>query len=1172
LDSGATSHVTPTGEDLVNVRPATAGQHVLDASAGKSEVEEVGTMLTTIGGRNHRLENVLVCGDISDTLISISSWLENSEDGIYLTKTGAYYHKHGDNEMYPIATLEDGLYKMYPLERIKRGKGIARDLVQAVCHGGTPQINVYGTSDGQDACIGVDLSNFDDYMTSGNLDEETEVKTLTSLPAKSLTFSHTDRQTLKLAMLKKELMRIHSSYGHFRFRLILITLRMVLKSDDCKNKKELNRQIYLLTQFEKLYPNMMEFCTTCAIGKIRRLPVGSTDAPAKRLLGRIHTDCVPIPKNKQQHQNGTYVIDGKSRYATIEFHRLKSQHQQIVRNIINQWEDIHTPLRVGAIRHDGGELQKDFATFCETRNPRITNETSPPYAKEFNGFSERNYATIKDAAITMLLQSKLPRVFTSYAISYAIFVKNRLMHPHDETSTPYKMWHGCDADYSKLKPFGCEVTVWQDEKQRNNYYGNRGTKGIFIGYKGDTLAVVWIQAKHRLVITNDIVFHPDQFPGISDSESDTNNLDQNIHSHNEWEAVPIHPCQESVNTDEENSNQDNLYVDLSGDEIYKLSDKTRTDMQSYKIYTMIHSKERHVYPSANQKIFKVEKSYSRTPAHPSKDETISAENLPEPPKSRKAMLESPFKKYFIEAEEVEMKAMQDKGVWKKGPMESGRKLLRPKWIYSYKINKENNTVQRFKARLVAMGHTQAKDIDYDQSFSPVIRINTLRIMLVMALLNDFYIEQADVDTAYLNADLDRVNYMSMPEGYQEKANGGFICLHLLKSIYGLHQSGREWNKLITKIFLEAGFKQALTDPCLFIKRNNKSFIMLYVDDLVIMAKSHGEIEETKGHLRKHFSITELGDAKHILGLQISKEQQGLYLGQPGYAREILQTMGMEDCSTRPTPMTVGWTHDVDSPPLPEDKKKKYHSVVMKLAYLSNQTRPDIAFAVNTLSQYQVDSRENDWNALIRILRYLKSTEDLGLFYNKACNPFATLHTNDNCQENSKWYEPVGFADASHAQESERKSRSGHVMIMAGAAISWYCKKQPVIAISSTEAEYYSLSEAIKEVLWIRQVFDEVGLPINSATAVHQDNMSTIAIAMNPIQHSRVKHMDVRTHFIRDHLDKEDLKLIWCPTEDMIADIFTKALPQGDHRKFTQLLGLRSLKELQENRKRTEYYF
>jgi hypothetical protein len=230
-------------------------------------------------------------------------------------------------------------------------------------------------------------------------------------------------------------------------------------------------------------------------------------------------------------------------------------------------------------------------------------------------------------------------------------------------------------------------------------------------------------------------------------------------------------------------------------------------------------------------------------------------------------------------------------------------------------------------------------------------------------------------------------------------------------------------------------------------------------------------------------------------------------------------------------------------------------VVMKLSWMANQTRPDLSYAVNTLAQYQRNCTETDWKAMLRILRYVRGTVDYGLYYQSSEGTSIDALTNE-------WHLPEAYADASHAQEEGRKSRSGYVIKMAGAAVSWTTKNQPVVAISSTEAESYALSEAVKDVLWTRHVFAEVGDKINGPTIIHQDNRSTIAIAENPIQHQRVKHMDVRVHFLRDHLAKNEIKLVWCSTVDMVADILTKALPTSTHTRMTQLLGIRSLAELQ----------
>jgi hypothetical protein len=233
---------------------------------------------------------------------------------------------------------------------------------------------------------------------------------------------------------------------------------------------------------------------------------------------------------------------------------------------------------------------------------------------------------------------------------------------------------------------------------------------------------------------------------------------------------------------------------------------------------------------------------------------------------------------------------------------------------------------------------------------------------------------------------------------------------------------------------------------------------------------------------------------------------------------------------------------------------------MKLSYLAQQTRADIMFAVNVLAQYQEKPTENEWSAMVHILRYLKGTWDFGLFYRKIeKQENLSIMTNEQIFPSST--DPECFADASFANEEKRKSRSGYLFFMSGAIVTWCSKKQPVISVSSTEAELYALSEAVREGIWIRRLLKELNEPLPSSTIVNQDNKSTIAIAKNPIHHQRTKHIDVKMNQLRQYLDSKDLVLKWCPTEDMIADILTKALPSSQHKRFTKLMGYVSVSDL-----------
>jgi hypothetical protein len=1279
LDCGANQHVTPLELAMDGVREVSRPYVINTATNNKSIVKMEGDFTHYVGGKSVTFKNALPCENVTDTLISCSKWLSGTGDRIILTATDAFHQEANTKRLKQIARVVNGMYCMSPLATLdNQPQQATAHLIHSSKLGRpTSRFNVV-TDEGVSFGYSKPKIQTSEFELAQAIAIEEVGNYVTTCSAKVTKIPPSAASEDDFSFIK----RIHNRFGHYNLNTIVNTIR---NNEKGSSNKELSFLVKTLSKFTS-YPKILEACQSCALGKTTQKPVYATDSPAEIILSRIHTDCFQLPvESPNRNQYGTIIVDGFSRYTEMEFHRNKSDSVDKLKNTVTDWERHHS-LNVAAIRHDGGELQKAFAEWCEQRDPFVRNETSPPYHKEFNGMAERTYGIHEANAIAMLNHANLPQTFRQFALSHSVWIKNRLCHPDNVTTSPYKMLYKMEPDLSQFHPFGCGATIYLHPDQRHGKFGNRGSRGIFLGYKrdtkGSTIMVFWDIERKKITLSNSCEFHDNEFPGTKtngafagssnkrsrESESVAEprtlrprisrggNTDVTTSSRESTEPTSAEGSTEHVSdtdrseddsdtegrlyvqhepatsdddeTDETSSTDNEMqdpdmgsleseneiqfslsdygemadYLTTSGllnepddsldrseveeeyDEI-AVSSQTQAKLMHWQIDAALTSKSK----ATNKDLSKILKVATPAPQdadlpYPNPMDSppagsISTKDIPPPPKSRKRMLEHPYSKYFIGAEQAELNAMKRKNVWCKGPKPQGRKLLRPKWVYSYKTDKETDTVSKFKARLVAMGNTQLKGIDYNETFSPVIKIQSLRIMIVIALRLKMIIEQSDVDTAYLNADLDVPNYMYMPPGYEETdSKGKPVVIHLLKSLYGLHQSGREWNKHISKVLIECGFKRAMTDPCLFIKRNkNKSFILLYVDDLIIMAMTKGEVEEIKSSLKEHFSLKEMGEAHHVLGMQIERIKNGIYLGQPKYAQEILESTGMDgdNVSPVPTPMSVGWEHDPTSPPLNKEQLKLYHSITMKLSYLATQTRPDLAFAVNTLAQFQKDCREHNWKALLRVLRYLKGTHDYGLFFTNEDQTHATLHTSEdypiaalndsekqNMHDECKKYIPTAYADASYAQDLGRKSRSGHVFMMAGAAVTWYCKKQPVVALSSTEAEFYALSEAVKESLWIRQLLNEIGLTLNDPTVVHQDNMSTMAIALNPIQHQRVKHIDVKVYFLRDHLDKRHVKLVYCPTEDMIADIFTKALPMSSHRKFTNLLGLRSLDVLQ----------
>jgi hypothetical protein len=329
------------------------------------------------------------------------------------------------------------------------------------------------------------------------------------------------------------------------------------------------------------------------------------------------------------------------------------------------------------------------------------------------------------------------------------------------------------------------------------------------------------------------------------------------------------------------------------------------------------------------------------------------------------------------------------------------------------------------------------------------------------------------------------------------------------------------------------------------------------------------IERLKTEIRDRFKIKDLGEAKWILKIQVERTEDGIWIGQPSYVTQILKDTNnwdIPESKWKDAPMSVGWEHDDTSPELSEGDATKFVGITAKLLYLATQTRPDIAFAVNTVSQYQrAPPRVNDMVEVVRILRYLRKTYDLGLFFPKGSSDKVVIYeTVEETVDAMKRLElPEGsqmelYTDASYGEDVNRKSRSGYMFCVFGAPVIWYSKKQTTTAMSSTEAEANSLTEGIKESIWMKGFLDEVGFNGNDPVTAQQDNQSVIALAVNPIHHGRVKHMEIKLHFIRENVENSTIKLVYCPTELMIADILTKALPAKVHNKFVGMMGMRKL--------------
>ncbi|GJT58837.1 retrovirus-related pol polyprotein from transposon TNT 1-94 [Tanacetum coccineum] len=452
---------------------------------------------------------------------------------------------------------------------------------------------------------------------------------------------------------------------------------------------------------------------------------------------------------------------------------------------------------------------------------------------------------------------------------------------------------------------------------------------------------------------------------------------------------------------------------------------------------------------------------------------------------------------------------------------------------------ESSLVIRNKARLVAVGYCQQEGIDYDETFAPVARIEAIRLFLAYAAHKDFTVFQMDVKTAFLNGILKEEVYVGQPPGFVSKQYPDHVYA-LDKALYGLKQAPRAWYDVLSKFLIDSGFQKGSIDTTLFIKKKGKHImlIQIYVDDIIFGSTNPKYCTKFSELMVKRFEMSMMGEMKFFLGLQVNQFSNGIFINQSKYILDILKRFGMENCDTVPTPMVEQAKLKLDLVGKPVDHTD-YRSMIGSLMYLTS-SRPDIMFATCMCARYQANPNEHHVSAVKRIFRYLQGTINLGLWYPK-----------------DSGFDLTAYSDADHAGcHLDRKSTSGSVQFLGDKLVCWSSKKQNCVSISTAESEYVAVSGCCAQVLWMRTQLTDYGFFFTKVPIYCVQDWA-IAISCNPVQHTRTKHIDVRYHFIKDHVEKGTIELYFVGTEFQLADLFTKSLPEARFKFLVEKLGMMS---------------
>ena len=493
------------------------------------------------------------------------------------------------------------------------------------------------------------------------------------------------------------------------------------------------------------------------------------------------------------------------------------------------------------------------------------------------------------------------------------------------------------------------------------------------------------------------------------------------------------------------------------------------------------------------------------------------------------------------AMDEEMAALDANETWDLVPLPKDKNVIGCKWVYKVKHNADGS-VSRYKARLVAKGYAQAYGIDYEETFSPVAKMATVRAIIAVAASKGWSLHQMDVKNAFLHGDLQEEVYMEQPQGYEDVRHPKYVW-KLKKALYGLKQAPRAWHARIVAYLVSIGFHMADADHSLYVRENENGIIIIciYVDDLIVGGDNEAETEHVKTLLKQEFDMKDLGELRYFLGIEIVRTEEGIWLSQRQYALDMLSKYGMADCKPIAMPLDQNLKLRADEGQVLEDVTM-YRKIVGSLIYLTI-SRPDLSYTVGMESQFMQLPRKPHLDSVRRTLRYVSATLDYALLY-----------------ESGTELQLYGYTDADWAGSvCDRRSTSGFMFSLRSAAITWSSKKQPTVALSSsTEAEYRGAAVAACEVAWLQMLLGDLGIQVQVPVVIHCDNLSSIQLARNPVFHARTKHIEVHYHFVRERVLAGDIDLTYVGTDEQVADIFTKALGAEKLRRFRAMLGVQEM--------------
>lgn len=826
-------------------------------------------------------------------------------------------------------------------------------------------------------------------------------------------------------------------------------------------------------------------CEICVQAKITKKSFPKNERNTQ-LLELIHSDICELNGVLTRGGKRYFItfIDDFSKFTYVYLMRNKDEAFEMFKRYKVEVENLREK-KIKKLRTDrGGEyFSAQFDAFCEENG--IVHQRTAPYTPQQNGLAERKNRTLVDMINSMLLNAKLPHNLWGEALLTACYIHNRIPSRNFKVA-PYELWLGRKPTLEYFKVWGC-LAYYRIPDQRRTKLGPRAFKGIFVGYAQNSKAYRILDLESNTIVeTRDVVFIENKF--LNDS---VENDSQEVKTSNSSVQKRKHFHDEEV-TEPRRSERVRKEKDFGPDFI-----------------------------SSQSLAFLVEGSRDSV----TKKIPIML-NVENDPQSYYEAMSSRDSAFWKEAINDEMDSILSNNTWVLVDLPQGSKPIGCKWVFKRKFNPSGSHV--FKARLVAKGFKQKEGLDYFDTYAPVARMTSIRVLMALASIYKLHVHQMDVKTAFLNGELDEEIYMDQPEGFVLPGNERKVC-KLMKSLYGLKQAPKQWHEKFDSVILSNGFKYNNADKCIYSKFTDKYGVVvcLYVDDMLIFGTNLEGVCETKEYLASKFKMKDLNEVDTILGIKVHKHENGFALSQSHYIQKILEKfkhLNIKDSNIPYDPNIK----------LSENNGRalaqlEYASAIGSFMYAMHCTRPDIAFAVCKLARFTSKPSTEHWKAISKVFGYLKKTINFGLFYSD--------------------YPAVleGYSDASWITSlSDNKSTSGWIFTIGGGAISWASKKQTCISHSTMEAEFIALAATGKEAEWLRDLLLDIKLWPQHITAisVYCDSESTMSRAYNKVYNGKSRHISLRHEYVRQLIRDGVMTVTYVKSCDNLADPLTKGLSKN----------------------------